>query len=469
MTTRRGLLLTGGLSLLLLTALSTPGAGQGIDELRPFDQDRDGHLDRSELTAYALRKVASPTPAQRSQADEFADDILTAECSANCTRITVRQALLLLQHTSLRQALGGDGASRGIDELRPFDANNDGRLDRSELVRYRLRASASPSATERVQAEDFADDVLTATCPRQCVSAPLLDIVVSLQEEVRRTEVAATKKRRIGWRGLGFSRDVVDNPNPRSDKLKAPLIFSYRRDNRNDDPNQLNLLGAIQLASAGTDLGNRFEVNVTPGVDADIDGAKKANQSSLTFGVPVFLGWVGRGTELDMISLALTPKYGTDRRLDREVYEVSATFSFTSEPLAAGFFSPDPVRNEQGKLPPLLFSWTPSAAIEYGKISDAAGNADLEALAARGNYLRLAPRARLVFRPAAISENLRLTADGTLRFESGERAKGYLESRVSYDLLLDGTLQFTVVHRTGSKPPAFTHLHEFLVGIGVRF
>jgi len=44
-----------------------------------------------------------------------------------------------------------------------------------------------------------------------------------------------------------------------------------------------------------------------------------------------------------------------------------------------------------------------------------------------------------------------------------------LESRIAYDLVLDGTVQFTVLHRTGSKPPAFKHLNEFLVGIGVRF
>jgi hypothetical protein len=470
MMTPRNSLFAAVLGLGLLAAFCRSAEAQTLTEVRAFDRNGDGHLDRSELVAYALRKVPSPTPAQQSEAGDFADDLLTAECSANCTRITIQQALRLLAETDRRQSAGTNGTSTDVDELRRFDTDRNGRLDRSELIQFRLRASNSPGVAERAEAEDFANDVLSATCPRNCSSALLLDVIVTLQDEVRRAEVAVARKRRIGWRGLGFSREVVDNPNPRADKLKAPAVFSYRRDKQNeDDPDQLNLLGAIQLWSTGMDLGNRFELNFTPGVDADIDGGKEANESSLTFGAPVFVAWVGPGTDLEMISLALSPKFGTDRRFDREVYEFSATFSFTSEPLAAGFFYPDPVRDAAGKLPPVLFSWTPSLAVEYGKITDAGGNADLEAQAAGGSYLRMAPRARMVIRPTALSENLRLTADGIVRFDSGERAKAYLESRIAYDLVLDGTVQFTVLHRTGSKPPVFKHLNEFLVGIGIRF
>jgi len=376
-------------------------------------------------------------------------------------------AILALVLASARSASAQVSPPVVPADVKKYDANGDGWLTREELVRY--AKAEDPKRTDE-DADDVAADILTRECSTNCTRISLDAFIISLQDRRRRQEAVAQTKRTLLWRGFGISREVVDAVNPRGQKTKAPAVLSVKWDTEadDDDRRQETLLGAVQLASITFGQGVR-SLGVTPGVDFDIDGSKDANETTLSFGLPAtFLQVRDAEARIESYTVGATPKVITDRRFDREVYELAINGSLNSQPLAAGFIRPAPVRRDGLHLPKLMGYWVPSLQLELGRVSDAGGNTKLVPLEGK-SYTRLAPRAKVTLFPNIVSEQLRLEADYTGRFDLRENwNRPYFEGRLSYDLVFKGAAELTLLYRRGRKPPQFTKLNDLLLGVGLK-
>ncbi len=265
----------------------------------------------------------------------------------------------------LALAAGMSAAQEGLiqsEVLLRFDGNGDKALDLSEMVEYflaqdpKLGDLRTAGLTDRKlaeTAEDWATDAISRECPAiPCPPVPLEGAPIAMSA-VRNTELAKNKaaKSRIGWKGLGFKRFVTDPIDPRKGwKTKRPVVFAYLRDGEadtaaNERKDQFSFLGGIQLWQ------KTFEPNVpvprryftlTPGVEMDIDGSKRAFETSLTAALPLSWEWIskGGGGVLDKQTLTVSPKFFTDRAFNREAWEIAADWSFSSVPLGrSGFYS----------------------------------------------------------------------------------------------------------------------------------
>lgn len=383
---------------------------------------------------------------------------------------TAGHVLMLL----LFLATGAYGAN-SREQVAPFDSNSDGVLDKEEIIRLFLTIRGLPDSTEsRKLGADFAADMLSFRCSA-CTTVTIDDAVGFLDEKDRKAAleraIAEDKKRRIGWRGLGFGRFVVDTVNPRPTKFKAPFILSYRHDSEGKDKDQLNVLGGLQLWKGEWDFNDESTLTLatTPGIDFDVVGSKAAAESTITAGIPVFIRWVFDSRAVESITLGLKPKFSTDRAFNREVPELNLSFTFTSPAIGAGVITPNPVIQDNGRLPPWGLFWEPAFEVETGEVRDAAGNEKLTALEPIGSYERVVPRIKVMIFPYALSERLRFTGEYFYRFDPDENwERPYGEARLDYDLVMDGSLELSVVYRHGRKPPAFEDINDVLVGIGIR-
>jgi hypothetical protein len=348
------------------------------------------------------------------------------------------------------------------------DTNGDGYVDRAELIAHHLRGKPVPvSQADQALAESYADDVLTTYCTPICERLRT-DEWTELEQDAARRQAEAERGKR-GLFGLTFAREVTDAPNPRGDKFKGPFILSYVHDEEPDEgvsKDQISILGGVRYPLLGHDLGNGLTVTVQPGIDADAPGGKGPEERSLTLGVPIGLTWTPDLRFLESLTLGVTPKFNTDWPFERRVYEMSLSLSPTSAPLAIGFVRPPRILRN-GRMPWASGVWQPSVSLELGDVADPGKNEDLIAL--EGSYSRVAPRAQVTLYPTFLSYRLRLTWDGTRRFDlDGWDHRDLMETRLSYDLLLNGTAQFSIMHRRGYKPPAFARINQVVVGFGFQ-
>jgi len=264
------------------------------------------------------------------------------------------------------------------------------------------------------------------------------------------------------WKGFGIKRFVTDPIDLRQGRQARPAIVSYKYDKEADRQSQLSFIGGVQLYShswgwpSGAGSGPTVFLTLAPGIDFDVDGNKKTEETTVSIGVPVSLEWVRESPWLSDMALTVKPKFETDRKLKREVREVQFAWSFASQKLGNGYFTP----LGSGKF---KISWLPLVGLEVGKVYDAGGNENLQTLESDPAYVRLAPRISF----SIIRERLVFGMDYAHRFDLKEGwDRGYGEMSVTYDLNQKKNIQFTLYYRRGRKPPYFKQVNEFVIGVG---
>lgn len=374
-----------------------------------------------------------------------------------------------------------NGHADVIPELLAFDENADGQFDQQELERYFLAHDADiakqrkdGASAEKLGelATDRAEDALSFPrgCEDGCDAIPL-DAVIAFMQERLRVTIKPTDPT-FGWKGLGFERSVTDSPNPRQPKTSQPAIFSYRRDTEATDRDNFTFLGGVRLykntwtLDPGAEPPRNF-FTIAPGIDLDVDGTKKPHENAIDAGLPLSYEWVAPRESTGLFTghtLTLTPKFGTDRAFDREIYAADLSWSFSSlRFLRAGYTTRFP---RSALAPRVTLTWTPTLSLESGNVSDAAGNEELEKR--KGTFLRVTPRIDLTFRPLALHPRVSLGLRYFYRFDLREDwERPYGEASLIYDLTPTGSVAFTVTHRRGRKPPDFKATDATLIGIGI--
>jgi len=263
---------------------------------------------------------------------------------------------------------------------------------------------------------------------------------------------------------------VADKVDPRSPENEFPAVLSYKRDEHADDTDQLNVLGAVEIVNCIVNRGDPQLLNIRIdsgfGLDFEIDGSTPPEDSSVQGSAPFSFTWIAENDRaaITKVVTTLTPKFGSDRAFDREVYEASATLALQSRPFArAGLRTFLPSFNNQI----LSIWWQPSILAEWTDIADAAGNEDLAAL--EETSFRVGLRADVIVRPSLLNERLAFKFKGFQRYDTGGGdSRSYTESSVTYNLDEDGKAQFTAIYRHGRKPPAFSANDQWLIGIGIQ-
>lgn len=274
------------------------------------------------------------------------------------------------------------------------------------------------------------------------------------------------ERTRIRTFGHGYAESAADEDDAASD------LFD-RRDENATDRDSINIFGGARLYKNTWAINAKKSVprnllTISTGIDFDLDGTKKPHENTIDFGVPLAYEWVAPRGSTGFFTghvLTLTPKFGTDRAFDREVYNLDLLWSFTSERLLrAGYLTRFP---RAALRPRATIAWVPTVQVELGNVADPAGNADLDAR--KGTFLRVAPRIDLTFRPIAIHERLSLALRYFYRIDLREDwQRPYGEATLAYDLTPTGFVAFTVAHRRGRKPPDFKDTKTTVIGIGIK-
>jgi hypothetical protein len=349
--------------------------------------------------------------------------------------------------------------------LRRFDTSSDNMMQPAELTAYFKSRGASDA-----EAAGATTDALTAFgCPLPCNSGISIAQAADVVDEVFVPKKDEENKSAPPCKFLSITRTVADTVDPRGKERDFPTVFSYKHDKHADDTSQLNILGAVEafncLINPGGDPNlKNVTFNGSFGLDFDIDGSTPPEESTIEASIPLSLSRVSEDDQATFTKLVgtLTPKFSTDRALDREAYEIAASFTFQSPRLArAGLRTFLPNFNNQK----VSIWWQPTAFVEWSDIADPAGNTDLAALDKRA--FRYGPRLDVILRPVVLSERLAFKFKGFERYGKGD-SHSYSESFLTYDFNEDRTAQFTVVYRHGRKPPDFSARDQWLVGIGIQ-
>jgi hypothetical protein len=379
---------------------------------------------------------------------------------------------LLVLALIARIAYGGDGSS----DLKNADTNHDGYLDRAELTQYflehddkiiELRKYGLTEDKLRRLASDAADDALSSTKDVNADKISLEDGIFYIER--KKILTAKDQKMKIGWPGLGFSRSLTDDVDPRKFEIDdRPLIFSYSHDrNRQDNENQLTLLGSITFYQYDKDWpGGSYQIK--PGVEIDADTSKDVPSSTVDFGVNFARYWFSDSSAVfNSQVLTIMPKYSTDRRFERDVYEVGLSWSFSSiKILRAGYDTWFGGTQKSTSDSWVRLYWKPELGLESGAVADAAHSDKLEKIKSDGPYARFLAGGKITITPTILSPRTNLTFSYKNRYDLDEHwNKHYWTAELDYNLAKN--VQFTFLYRRGEKPPAFTDINTFLVGIGI--
>lgn len=384
-------------------------------------------------------------------------------------RINARLFAAVVIAITLAASLFGDTHA----ELRAYDRNHDGDLDRAELVAYFVsndpeRENLSDPAL-RARADDRAVDILTAFRCERCTGISIdaaADLVASVSPSTAKAEREKTKGPCEWW---AFKRAVTDAVDPRGAETEFPAVFSYRRDKHKDDTDQLNLLGSVEVVNCRGEIGKLAggTGGFAPSIELEVDGSTAKNENTIAVGLPVSIEWTRVATAfLPELGVTLTPKVSTDRGFDRRVYEVSGEFWFHSPKLLnAGYLTWFP--RTAARNPSATLWWRPRIIAELTNVSDAAGNEDLQKVA--GTSLRFGPRIDVVFKPLKLNERLSFGWKFFDRFDNDDsKWRSYSETSAMYDVNEEGTIAITALYRHGRKPPAMGPTDVWLIGIGIK-
>jgi hypothetical protein len=359
--------------------------------------------------------------------------------------------------------------------LASYDADGDARLDAAELAKYfekhdpivaKLREGGAGAKEMKQAIDDRVEDALTFK--GQATSISLDDAEAFVRQFWRAT---AVRKFKIGWTGLAFRRYLADPVDPREpDPDPKPTVFSYVRDDEADRKNQFSFLGGVQLWRKTWEFGKLKErvITIKPGIQGNVDGAKPTEKTTLSFKLPFdYIHVLDPAALIGSFAVNASFVKKTDRSFDRNVTEVEMWATLSSQPLGrAGFVTR--LAGDARSGPAATFYWRPWVGLEAGKIHNAGGNKDLEALAAQGAYVRVVPRVSATLRPLVISDRLRFSADYFHRFGLNQSLnEAYFEGRALYDLTTSGNVALTVVWQRGHEPPDFGRTRRVLIGLGI--
>mgnify|MGYP001415253771 CR=1 FL=1 len=360
-------------------------------------------------------------------------------------------------------------------QLQAHDTNRNQRLDAAELKRYalahdpviaRLRDQDISETRLDKAADDFAEDALSALDePADSISIEQAELFIRRVQEIADSEL---KDRPIGWKGLQLSRTLTDSSDPRQKKFNdRPLVLSYSHDdNRDGKKGSFVALGSITLNTWTWESGGA-PWQLKPGIDLDVDSGKDGNQSSVDLAVKLSRFWSRPNSFFDSHALALTPKFRTDRDFDREAYEATIGWSFSSERmLRAGYMTWIGGTKSTPDDAYVKAYWVPELKLEAGNVEDAAGNEGLQAIEDSGSYTRIAPQASLTIYPPFLSPRLSVTFDYTYRHDFEESwDRKFWQAGANYNL--SKNVQLTLLYRTGRKAPDFADTDTVLFGVGL--
>lgn len=387
---------------------------------------------------------------------------------------------------SLALALGllVAGGAAAQELIGPYDTDGNGKLNAEELTPFMRerhpRALAARSAEAAQAAAENAALVFVTLVPGQAetetpeaqgtlqeVEARLMRFLASEQAALEGEQrAAAEKKAAARTHGFFISRTLEDAVSLSKWDVERPFIVSYKHDELSKkDRDQINLLG-----SAGYDFGNRdidrdhlgFQtIHAAIGTDLDIDGTKKAAETTVGLSAPVQAMWIfrGSGRAINGLSLNFTPSYTTDRKGHKAIYSAEAKLSVASRKAAIGF----PLLSSPNN-PAVSFQWLPSLSIGAVRVEDAAGDEDL--LAVEGEtQTRLTARAKATLRFPRVSQRLSLGADYRVVHDPGEHTLGYGELTLSYQA--SDIVQVVAAYRRGARGAELKKTDDILLGIGL--
>lgn len=373
------------------------------------------------------------------------------------------------------------GGAAAQEIIGPYDTDGNGGLTAEELTPFMLerhpRALAADSLEAAKAVAGAAADAFVASAFRpqteppeaqgtlKEVEARLMRFFASeqaaLDEEQRK---AAEKNAPARTHGFFISRTLEDAVSLSKWEVERPFVISYKRDELAEkDRDQINLLG-----SAGYDFGNRDldglgfrTIHAAIGTDLDIDGTKKAAETTVGLSAPVESMWIfhGRGRPIDGLSLNVTPTYATDRKGHKAIYSAEAKLSVASRKAAIGF----PLLSSPNN-PAVSFQWLPSLSIGAVRVDDAAADADLLKVEGK-TQTRLTARAKATLGFPRVSQRLSLGADYRVVHDPGEHTLGYGELTLAYKA--SDIVQVVAAYRRGARGAELKKTDDILFGVGL--
>jgi hypothetical protein len=267
---------------------------------------------------------------------------------------------------------------------------------------------------------------------------------------------------------LSFSRNVADPKWSRAKPYEAPFLLSAS-DDRENDKSYVGLYGAIG-----------YTISDRPGyhtwmASAKIDSAagSEAKDSSVTLGVnwsKYFLNGSCldvsvKNTWLDSVFLRISPEYLTDRKFDRQAYQLSVVATPASRRLGnVGYMScPGGCDVENTSE----FYWSTSMGLEAGRVDDAAGSENLETLKELGAYFRLVPGISMTYKPVSLSPKISFQLEYAQRYDLTQGwDRGVGAFNVNYAIAPNAF--WTLSWRKGRQESTFENIDTVLFGIGIR-
>ena len=342
-------------------------------------------------------------------------------------------------------------------------------LDEAELVPcyekldvLALKAAKAKTPTE--VATDGARDLLFRT-PNVSYEA-----TVNHLRERALSERKAEDKPILSER-LFFGRKLTDASDPRKAESNVPFVLSFT-DDRGAGDDVFLAAGNLAFEVWNVDLNSvPFESSFVPTLSFETTTKTAPSESTISIGFPFRFLWVESsnrsGAWINEWEWAVEPKYITDRDGRRDAFEIAWNNVFASERLLrAGYniwiggASSDPLTQH------ILF-WEPSIGVEAGNVTDAGGNAKLEAIQATGNYLRLAPAVSFKWNLPQLGQRVAFGLGYTHRFDLEQGwDRGFGSASIQYDL--SKFVALTLSYRKGRKPPDFAETNELLFGVGIQ-
>ena len=294
------------------------------------------------------------------------------------------------------------------------------------------------------------DDPYVASMAKVCV---FLNIKRTQEDKSEPTAILSDR--------LSLSRDVPDPQSSVNGPFHGPFVINIT-DDRKADKTSVGVYGTASYKVFESVGGGRLNASLS----VDSAAGDKVEKSSVQLGLDYF-AYIGNAESANQISLALSPKYLTDRNFNREAYQITATASLRSDSFfTPGYYICPGSDGCQYETAPWVFYWVPSLGVEAGHVVDAAGNATLQQVAKEGTYSRLVPSVKAVYEPHWLSPKISFTAAYRQRYDLTQGwDRGYGELAFLYRFTPNA--YFTTMYRKGRKDTTFDPIDTIFFGIGV--
>jgi hypothetical protein len=274
---------------------------------------------------------------------------------------------------------------------------------------------------------------------------------------------------------LSFSRSVADPKWSRAKSYEAPFLLSAS-DDRENEKSYVGFYGTIG-----------YTFSDQPGYHAWMASAKidsaagsEAKDSSVTLGInwsKYFLNGSrsdpsesrsdasAKKPWIDSVFLRISPEYLTDRKFDRQAYQLSVVATPASRYLGNMGYMSCPGGCDVGNTSE--FYWSTSMGLEAGRVDDAAGSKNLEAVAEQGAYVRLVPGISMTYKPVSLSPKISFQLEYAQRYDLTQGwDRGVGAFNVNYAIAPNAF--WTLSWRKGRQESTFENIDTVLFGIGIR-